>query len=83
MKKFIKYSLINTRNKHMATFDYQYERDDGDIISLKGHVNDNIADFEITRTKANGHKCSSVPVQGMPLINKCINEIAEIAVEAL
>lgn len=83
MRNFIKNCLVNTRNKNMKTFDYQYECDDKDIISVKGNVENNVANFEITRTKANGHKCSSVPVQRMPLTDTCISQIVEIAVEAL
>lgn len=83
MRNFIKNCLVNTRNNNMKTFDYQYECDDKDIISVKGNVENNVANFEITRTKANGHKCSSVPVQRMPLTDTCISQIVEIAVEAL
>lgn len=83
MRNFIKNALVNTRNKNMKTFDYQYECDDGDIISVKGIVENNNATFTISRTKADGHRCSSVPVQEMPLTDTCISQIVEIAVEAL
>lgn len=83
MRNFIKNGLINTRNKNMKTFDYQYECNDGDIITMKGSVKNGNADFVIERTKANGHICSSVPVYEMPLTDKCIEQIIEIAVEAL
>lgn len=83
MRNFIKNTLVNTRNNNMKTFDAQYKRNDGDIISMKGNVENDITNFEITRTKANGHRCSSVPVLGMPLTDDCISQIAEIAVEAL
>lgn len=83
MRNFITNGLINVRNKNMIDFDYQYERDDGDIISMKGSVCDGNASFIIERTKADGHKCSTVMAQQMPLTDKAINEIAEIAVEAL
>ena len=83
MRSFIKNCLVNTRNKNMTTFDYQYENDNGDTITVKGAVKNNIADFTIERTKADGHRCSAVPVYGMPLTNKCIEEIAELAVENL
>lgn len=83
MRNFIKNGLINTRNKNMKTFDYQYELDNGDIISMIGNVKNEMADFEIIRTKANGHRCSSVPVFQMPLTDELINKIAEIAVESL
>ena len=45
MRNFIKNGLVNTRNKNMKTFDYQYETDDGDIISMKGNVKNGMADF--------------------------------------
>lgn len=83
MRNFIKNGLVNTRNKNMKTFDYQYETDDGDIITMKGNVKNGIADFEIIRTKVNGHRCSSVPVFQMPLTDELINNITEIAVESL
>ncbi len=83
MRDFIKNGLVNTRNKNMKIFDYQYESDNGDIISMKGNVKNGMADFEIIRTKANGHRCSSVPVFQMPLTDELINNIAEIAVENL
>jgi len=83
MRSFIKNGLVNTRNKNLKTFDYQYECDNGDVISMKGTVKNGVTDFEITRTRANGHRCSSVPVQGMPLTDDCIEKIIEIAVEAL
>ena len=83
MRNFIKNTLVNTRNNNMKTFDAQYKRDDGDTISMKGNVENDIANFEIKRTKANGHRCSSVPVFGMPLTDNCISQIAEIAAEAL
>lgn len=83
MRSFIKNGLINTRNKNMSTFDYRYEADNGDTITMKGTVKNNIADFTIERTKANGHCCSAVPVYGMPLTNMCREEIAGIAVESL
>ncbi len=83
MRSFIKNALVNIRNKNIKTFDYQYKCDDGDIISVKGNVENEVANFEITRIKANGHRCSSVPVQGMPLTDECISKIVEISVEAL
>lgn len=83
MKNFIKNGLINARNKNNKTFDFQYERDDGDIISMKGSICDGNASFIIERTKVDGHKCSAVTVHQMPLTDKLINEIAEIAAEAL
>lgn len=84
MRNFIKNALVNTRNKKMEKFDYQYELDDGDIIHLTGNVSSNgNADFTITRTRPNGHICSSIPVYQMTLIDKCINEIVEFAVENL
>lgn len=83
MKNFIKNGLANTRNKNMKTFDYQYKSDNGDIISMKGSVKNGMADFEIIRTKANGHRCSSIPVFQMPLTDELINNIAGIAVENL
>lgn len=83
MRNFIKNSLVNTRNKNMKTFNYQYKTDKGDIISLKGSVKNGNADFKIIRTKANGHRCSSVPVFQMPLTDELINQIVEIAVENL
>ena len=83
MKDFIRNGLINTRNKNMKNFNYQYKCDDGDIISMVGNVKKGIANFEITRTKANGHRCSSVPVSQMPLTDETINKVVEIAVENL
>lgn len=86
MRDFIKNELINTRNKNMKTFAYQHTctgYNNGDVISMKGTVKNNCADFEITRTKANGDRCSSVPVYGMPLTDDCISQIVEIALEAL
>lgn len=83
MRNFIKNGLINTRNKNMKTFEYQYERDDRDIITMKGNVKNGNADFVIERIKPDGHICSSVPVYEMPLTDKCIKQIIEIAVEAL
>ena len=83
MRNFIKNCLVNTRNKNMKTFNYQYECNDKDIISVKGNVENEVANFEITRTKANGHRCSSVPVQGIPLTDDMISQIVEIAIEAL
>lgn len=83
MRNFIKNGLVNTRNKNIKTFDYQYESDNGDIISMIGNVKNGMADFEIIRTKANGHRCSSVPVFQMPLTDELINNIADIAVESL
>ena len=83
MRNFIKNCLVNTRNKNMKTFDYEYECDDGDIISVKGNVENSVADFEITRTKSNGHRCSSVPVFKMPLTDELINKIVEKAIESL
>lgn len=82
MRNFIKNGLVNTRNKNMKTFDYQYECDDRDIITMKGSVKNGKADFVIERIKADGHICSSVPVYEMPLTDKCIEQVI-IAVEAL
>lgn len=83
MRNFIKNALVNTRNKNMEKFDYQYECEDKSIIRMKGIVENGNADFIITRTKADGHRCSSVPVYQMSLTDKCINEIVELAVESL
>lgn len=83
MRNFIRNELVNTRNNNMKTFSYQYECDDGDVITMKGSVKNENADFVIERTKANGHTCSSVPVYEMPLTDKCIEHIVEIAVAAL
>lgn len=83
MRNFIRNTLVNIRNKNMKTFDYQYERDDGDTIIVKGCVKNENADFVIERIKANGHRCSSIPVYDMPLTDKCIEQIIEIAVEGL
>jgi hypothetical protein len=83
MRDFIKNKLSEVRDKKLNSFDYQYKCDDGEIISMKGTVKDGRADFEITRTKANEHCCSRVPVFGMPLTTEYFTEIAKIAVEAL
>lgn len=83
MKNFIKNKLIDARNKNDINFDYQYERDDGNIISMKGNKCDGNASFTIERTKVNGHKCSAVNVYEMPLTDELINKIAEMAVEPL
>lgn len=83
MKNFIKNGLVNTRNKNMKIFNYQYELDNGDIITMTGIVKNSNADFTIARTKSDGHKCSSIPVYQMPLTDKCMHEIAELAVENL
>lgn len=83
MRNFIKNGLVNARNKNMKAFDYKYESTNGDIISMKGNIKNGNADFTITRTKVNGHQCSSIPVYGMPLTDKCIIEISELAVENL
>lgn len=83
MGNFIKNGLVNARNKNMKTFDYHRECNDGDVVSMKGTVENDAADLEITRTKANGHRCSSVLVQGMPLTDEWISKIVEIAAESL
>ncbi len=83
MRNFIKNALVNTRNKNMKTFDYQYEHDNGDIITINGNVKNGNATFTISRTKANGHNCSNIPVFEMPLTDTCINQIVELAVENL
>ena len=67
----------------MKTFDYQYECDGKDIISVKGSVENNNATFTISRTKANGHNCSNISVVEMPLTDNCISQIVELAVENL
>ena len=83
MRNFIKNCLVNTRTKNLKTLDYHYETDDGDTITVKGIVKNDNATFTISRTKANGHKCSSIPVQEMPLTDNCISQIVELAVENL
>ncbi len=83
MRNFIKNCLVNTRNKNIKTFDYQYENDNGDTITVKGIVENNNATFTISRTKANGHNCSNIPVVEMPLTDNCISQIVELAVENL
>ena len=83
MRSFIKNALVNTRNKNMKTFDYQYENDNGDTITVKGSVENNNATFTISRTKDDGHNCSSIPVVEIPLTDECISQIVELAVENL
>lgn len=83
MRDFIINNLIDVRNNKKKIFDYQYKSDDGDIISMNGTIKYGKADFIIERIKANGHKCSAVPVYQMLLTDNMIVEIAEIAVEAL
>ena len=83
MKDFIRNELVNIRNKNIKTFDCQYVSDNGNTISMIGNVKNGMADFEITRTKANGHKCSGIPVFQMPLSDELINKSAEIAVKNL
>lgn len=90
MRDFIKKSLADALRrgaKGITEFDYQFKREDGDTISINGTLAKDgdryLSDFKITRTKANGDRCSAVPVFGMPLIQKCIAEVAELAVENL
>lgn len=83
MRNFIKNALVNTRNKNMKTFDYQYEDDNGDSITLKGIVENNNATFTISRTKTNGHNCNDIPITKMPLTDDCIIQIVKFAVENL
>lgn len=83
MKDFIEKSLSNARKRKLKNFYYQYKSANDDIISMIGNVTDKMANFEITRTKADGHRCSSVPVFQMPLTDELINQIAGIAVESL
>ena len=83
MRNFIKNCLVNTRNKSMKTFDYKYEKDNGDTITVKGVVKNSNANFIISRTKTDGHNCSNIPVVEMPLTDNCINQIVELAVENL
>ena len=83
MRNFIKNCLVNTRNKNMTTFDYRYEVDNGDTITVKGTVKNGNADFTIERTKSDGHRCSAIRVFEMPLTDTCITQIEELAVENL
>ena len=83
MRCFIKNALVNTRNKNMKTFDYQYKNDNGDTITVKGIVENSNATFTISRTKADGHNCCNIPVMEMPLTDNCISQIVELAVENL
>ena len=90
MRDFIKKSLTDALlkgAKGINEFNYQYNRADGDTISLKGVITKKnkqyLSDFRIERTKADGHKCSAVPVFGMPLKQKTISQIAEFAAEQL
>lgn len=90
MRNFIKRSLANALLvgvKGGNEFHYRFKREDGDIISIDGTVEKKekqyLSDFRIERTKANGHKCSAVPVFGMPLNQRTIADIADVAVESL
>ena len=90
MRNFIRKSLTNAfheSRKGKNEFDYQFNRADGDSISIKGSVSgtfkNRVADFRIERIKSNGHHCSAIPVFGMPLTDKCISDIVEIALENL
>lgn len=83
MREFIISKLIEIQNQELKYFDFQYKCDNDDLISIKGKTRYGVADFIIERLKSDGHKCSSIPVYQMPLVEKCINEIAEQAMESL
>lgn len=83
MRNFIREHLRNVRDRRLRLFDYKYVCADGDVIELKGSADNGIATFRIERTKANGHNCSAVPVYDMPLVDGCIEQVVELAVEAL
>ena len=81
MEEFIKETLnkAKTTNKINAS----YINDLGDKIVMAGSVIEGLATFTIDRIKSNDHKCSSLPVFGMPLSDYTIEIIAMRAVEAL
>lgn len=90
MREFIKKSLTDALRegvKGKREYCYQYKRDDNDTISIEGTITKKegvyFSDFRVERMKANGHRCSAVPVLGMPLTQKTISEITELAVESL
>ena len=80
MRDFIKKTL--TTAKKTKIVEGTYSRGEGNVVDIKGTVIKNLASFEIVRTKGD-HKCSGISVQDMPLTDKAIENIAELAVENL
>lgn len=90
MRDFIKKSLadvLRSAVRGIMEFEYRFKRENGDVISIVGSVVKQgrgfLADFRINRVRENGHSCSAIPVFGMPLNQKMIAYIAELAVENL
>jgi len=82
MREFITKTLKKARIT--GKMDETYVATDGfGTVTLKGTVTNGLADFELKRTKPNGHQCSGMPVMGMPLTDNNIVDIADRAVESL
>lgn len=80
MRDFIKNTLAKAKKTKIV--EGTYSGREGNVVDIKGTVIKNLASFEIVRTKGD-HRCSSVNVVAMPLTDKAIQNIAELAVENL
>ncbi len=82
MKDFIINALKKAKDTGEINGTY-VSTDEFGTVTTKGTVMNNLADFELKRTKPNGHQCSSMPVMGMPLTDDNIIYIADRAAESL
>lgn len=85
IKNFIIGTLRAVRDQHLTEFEAQHKSEDGELTTIKDVkiLEDNTADFRITRTLANGHCCSGIPVFGMPMEEDLFEQISEFALENL
>lgn len=83
LRSFVKNNLAKVKNDGLKSFCFTYDDASGNVFEIKGSAADMVSTFTITRTKPDGHRCSSMPVFEMPLTDKCMIQIAEFAVENL
>ena len=80
MRAFIKKALESAKETGKISGTYTGWKDN--VVTIEGSVKEGLANFNINRTW-NGSRCSRVPVIGMPLTDKAINHIANVAAENL
>ena len=80
MRAFIKKALESAKKTGKISGTYTGWKDN--VVTIEGSVKDGLANFNISRTW-NGRRCSKVPVIGLPLTDKAINHIANLAAENL
>ncbi len=80
MRDFITKTLESAKSTGKISGTYTGWKDN--VVTIEGSIKDGLANFNITRIR-NGVRCSGIPVMGMPLTDKAIGYIADLAAENL